>query len=90
MTSAEKLLIKVLKEYVEDICFHCVNEIECLDEKCDGYVEGVGDDQDLYPNLKWTCLDFNYGSCSILKNTPCDGCFDNDYSGFKWDGKEEL
>lgn len=72
----------------ELICDFCKYNHECQGEKCDKYTEGVGctDESDNYYDWKWTCMDFNFGTCGKLEDTPCNGCFDNNMSGFKWRG----
>jgi hypothetical protein len=76
----------VLKRDSDDICAYCKNRIECKKEQCEKYSSGVGDVDGNYPDWKWTCMDFDYGTCSLLADTPCNGCFDDDCSGFEWRG----
>ncbi len=78
-------LTKVIKKYCDDICDYCKNHIPCEGKKCSEYIEGIGDADGKYPDFKWTCEDFDYGTCFKLENTPCNGCYD-DYNGFKWKG----
>ena len=78
----------VLKRDSDDICAYCKNRIECKNEQCEKYSSGVGDVDGNYPDWKWTCMDFDYGTCSLLEDTPCNGCFDDDYKGFEWRGQE--
>ena len=79
--------IKMLKRY-DDICAVCKNHIECKGEDCECFEQGKGGtiDGKEYPDIKWTCKDFNHGTCEKMENTPCQGCFDNDFSGFDWVG----
>jgi len=90
MTREQKaiaVMTEVLKKYADDICEeYCKNHIPCLGEKCEHYVSGVGDSEGKYPDLKWECQDFDYGTCAKLHDTPCNGCFDNGYKGFIWKG----
>ena len=79
----------VLKRDSDDICAYCKNRIECKNEQCEKYSSGVGDVDGNYPDWKWTCMDFDYGTCSLLADTPCNGCFDDDCKGFEWRGKKE-
>ena len=80
----------VLKRDSDDICAYCKNRIECKNEQCEKYSSGVGDVDGNYPDWKWTCMDFDYGTCSLLADTPCNGCFDDDYKGFEWRGPQEA
>ena len=78
----------VLKRDSDDICAYCKNRIECKNEQCKKYSSGVGDVDGNYPDWKWTCMDFDYGTCFLLADTPCNGCFENDCSGFEWRGPQ--
>ena len=72
----------------ENICHYCKNNIECKGKKCEKYCEGKGaKDQSgkELPDWEWTCEDFNFGTCPLLENTPCNGCAANN-SGFEWRG----
>ena len=79
----------VLKRDSDDICAYCKNRIECKNEQCEKYSSGVGDVDGNYPDWKWTCMDFDYGTCSLLEDTPCNGCFDDDCKGFEWRGQQD-
>ena len=72
----------------EKICRYCKNNIECKGKKCDKYIEGKGcwDDKRCYHDWIWSCEDFNFGTCDMLENTPCNGCFENNNRGFEWRG----
>ena len=80
----------VLKRDSDDICAYCKNRIECKGEKCERFEQGKGGtiDGKEYPDRKWTCMNFDYGTCFLLADTPCNGCFENDCSGFEWRGQE--
>ena len=80
----------VLKRDSDDICAYCKNRIECKSQQCEKYSSGVGDVDGNYPDWKWTCMDFDYGTCFLLEDTPCNGCFDDDYKGFEWRGPQEA
>ena len=68
----------------DDICKFCENKIECKKKECEKYCEGIGDADGKFPDWKWTCEDFDFGTCPMMIDTPCYECFDNNYSGFKW------
>ena len=70
----------------EDICSYCKNNIECKGEKCEKYCKGVGDADGKFPDLKWSCMDFDFGTCPLLENTPCNDCFKNNDKDFEWRG----
>lgn len=73
----------------KNICHFCKNNIECKNKDCEEYIEGQGGyDQDgqHFPDWKWTCKDFDFGTCPLLENTPCNGCFENNNKGFEWRG----
>ena len=82
--------IGLLKRSDDDICAVCKNRIECKGEDCEHYEKGNGMSFNgkEYPEMKWTCEDFNYGTCKKMENTPCQGCFDSNFSGFDWVGLE--
>ena len=83
---------KLEEDFVElvmkssDICSYCKNNIECKGKDCPKYVEGKGcwDDKRCYHDWVWSCKDFNFGTCDMMENTPCNGCFENDNKGFEW------
>lgn len=70
----------------DEICLYCKHYHHCDEKKCDGYIEGVGmtDEKGNYYDLKWSCMDFNLGTCSKLENTPCNGCDLKNH--FEWRG----
>jgi hypothetical protein len=84
--AAVEMLIKFIKQS-DDICDCCKNHIECAGEQCEEFEKGVGgtgNDGTEFPDWHWQCTDFDYGTCAMLANTPCNGCFENDCSGFEW------
>ena len=88
--AAVEMLIKFIKQS-DDICDYCKNHIECAGEQCEKFEKGVGstgNDGTEFPDWHWQCTDFDYGTCAMLENTPCNGCFENDCSGFEWRGTE--
>ena len=70
------------------ICTYCKHNIECKDKECEKYVEGRGcwDDKRCHHDWAWSCKDFHFGTCDMLENTPCNGCFENNNKGFEWRG----
>lgn len=88
--AAVENMTAVLKRDSDDICAYCKNRIECEGQQCEKYSSGVGDVDGNYPDWQWTCMDFDYGTCSLLEDTPCNGCFDDDYKGFEWRGPHEA
>jgi hypothetical protein len=72
----------------EDTCQYCKYDKPCIGDICKCFIEGVGmtDNEGKYYNTKWTCMDFNYGECPMLENTPCNGCAQNDFKNFEWRG----
>ena len=87
--AAVEMLIKFIKQS-DDACDYCKNLIECKGEGCECFEQGKGGTSDgkEYPDFKWTCEDFDHGTCRMMKNTPCNGCFENDCSGFEWRGPQ--
>ena len=74
----------------EDICNYCKHNIECKGKDCEKYVEGVGcwDDKRCLHDWAWSCKDFEFGTCDMLENTPCNGCVKNNNKGFEWRGND--
>lgn len=84
--AAVEVLIKLIKQS-DDMCAYCKNHIECKGEQCEKFEKGVGgtgNDGTAFPDWHWQCTLFNYGTCGMMENTPCNGCFENDYKGFEW------
>lgn len=94
-TELEIKLIGALKaawNELAETCEHCVynKEVQCLEKQCPDYTEGVGvvdanDPSKVYPDFPWSCLDFDYGDCPHMDNTPCHGCIDNNTCNFRLD-----
>lgn len=75
----------------ENICHYCKNNIECKGKDCEKYIEGqgaYGQNGEHFPDWKWTCEDFDFGTCPLLEDTPCNECFDNNCKGFEWRGND--
>ena len=85
-----KQVIKELAADSEHMCDYCKYNIPCLGEKCEFYESGVGmyDESGKYFDWKWSCMDFDFGTCEKLKDMPCSSCFTiNGESKFEWNGK---
>lgn len=82
----KQFIVDLIKCHCDDICDYCKHYIKCEGEDCVYFISGTGDAEGKYPDFKWTCEDFNYGTCQMLESTPCNGCFDNKYKGFDWKG----
>lgn len=70
-----------------DPCNLCKHHHICEYMDCDKYIEGIGmtDEDGKYYDWKWSCLDFDYGTCDKLENTPCNGC--DLINHFEWKGR---
>ena len=95
----EKLLLQYIRlkadfielvKKTEYICDYCKNHIKCEGKKCPKYIEGKGcrDDKRCYHDWVWSCMDFRFGTCDMLENTPCNGCIQNNNKGFEWRGSD--
>ena len=87
--------IEDIKEAINDIdlCVYCKNNLVCKGKNCSKRIEGQSatDKNGKELNLKWSCEDFDWGECPRLQNTPCNGCIQNGFCGFKWRGlREEI
>jgi hypothetical protein len=80
-----KFLINRLSKVDCDLCSLCKNIIACEEKKCEKYISGIGDAEGKYPEWKWSCMDFDFGECPLMENTPCNGCIQNDSGGFEFD-----
>ena len=72
-----------------DVCIFCKHNKSCKGKDCECFDEGDG--EIIAPDgvkiaSHWTCWEFDYGECDLLRNTPCHGC---DFkSGFEWNGRK--
>ena len=79
-----KIERNMLAQKSDDPCSLCANHVKCDGKSCECYECGVGDADGKYPNFRWSCEDFNFGTCRKLENTPCNGCIENNHAGFVW------
>ena len=70
----------------DEICSYCKHNYHCGDTECDEYIEGVGmtDEKGTYYDWKWSCRDFDWGTCAKLEDTPCNQC--DLINHFEWRG----
>ena len=82
--------IKFALTHPDDGCKLCRHYYKCEGEACPHYQAGIGAVDEAsgkeHPDFKWTCEDFDFGTCDALKDTPCNGCNLNTYSNFDWKG----
>lgn len=80
--------VLVLHDGYLDACKYCSNNHICEGTECEHYIKGVGmtDKNGNYYDQKWSCMDFVWGECAKLEDTPCNGCIENKHSGFEWGG----
>lgn len=58
-----------------DSCKLCANYKPCPERECPQFVEGnEGEINGHKLEFKWTCMDFDFGDCPALENTPCHDC----------------
>lgn len=91
LTKRLNAAIEDIRKAVDDeiLCGFCKHDVFCQGEKCDKYIEGRGmtfEKTGQYIDKEWSCMDFEYGTCPKLEDTPCNRCFDNNMSGFEWRG----
>lgn len=71
-------------------CKLCIHNHVCQEENCPKFEKGVGavgEDGTEHPDFKWTCMDFDWGTCPMLENTPCKDCdFQNHW---EWRGPQK-
>ena len=84
-----KSLLRDFKEFIlnpDDVCEYCKHNQTCRGKDCECYVEGIGaQDKNGYTHdWQWSCMDFNFGTCPMLEDTPCNGCVKNNMCGFEY------
>lgn len=77
------LLSEVLKSNNAHACDYCKNHICCDGMSCDCYEEITGVFEGETKIRKFDCMDLNFGTCRKLEKTPCNGCIENNFSGFE-------
>lgn len=84
--AAERDLHSIIRQ-ADDGCNLCRHYQPCMGKDCPKYISGKGatDEGGMeYPNFPWTCEEFDFGTCPLLENTPCNGCdFENHW---EWRG----
>lgn len=72
----------------DDMCSYCMYNIPCDGKDCEYYEEGIGlrDADDKYYDWKWSCMDFDFGTCKKLAGTPCCECTSGE-NQFRWNGR---
>lgn len=89
-----KYLFEYWKNNFDSLCEYCDNKIECS-EDCPKY-ENYGNvayelndttKKEYILNFDATCMDEEFGTCSMMRDTVCNGCFENENVGFSWNGK---
>ena len=75
----------------DDGCILCAHFHKCQEEKCPEFQTHIGaidEDGNEYPDLKFTCMDMDWGTCPMVENTPCKDCdFQNHW---EWRGIQEV
>lgn len=84
-------LLEDFKEFIlnkDDVCKYCKHNQPCRGKQCEFYIEGKGawDHKGCKHDWEWNCIDFSFGECPMLENTPCNGCIQNKRRGFEWRG----
>lgn len=63
-------------------CEYCKHHQPCDGKNCKDYIEGktARDYKGCQHDWEWSCMDFRYGECPKLENTPCNMCnFENNW-----------
>ena len=84
-------LLQDFKEFIlhpDDACKYCKHNRPCRGKKCEYYIEGkdVWDHKGCKYDWEWSCMDFSFGDCPKLENTPCNECIKRNRRGFEWRG----
>lgn len=70
--------IKNLLDKTGEICEYCSHYIPCAGEACDCFEAGVGatsvETGEHFPDMKWTCMDWELGACQKYEGTICGEC----------------
>lgn len=84
MPDYKALYIEALKKWDDNICEKCQNNPGVCPENCPHSFEGVYEIpcEGEFLKMNITCEDLAWGDCARLRNTPCHGCLDNNFSGF--------
>ena len=88
-------LLNDFKEFMlntDDACKYCKHNQPCHGKECGLYIEGreAWDHNGCKHDWAWSCMDFNFGECPMLENTPCNGCIKNNMKNFEWRGGNKL
>lgn len=71
------------------ICKLCKHHYENCNDSCPSFIQGdtmTNPETNESFNIKWTCQDFDFGTCDVLEHTPCNGC----YKGSNWEWRGVL
>lgn len=70
-------------------CDFCKFQVTDCSKNCKNYQEGVGvvDENGNFFEWKWTCFDWEFGTCDRLENTPCHNCWAKNYNFVNWEYK---
>ena len=88
-----EMMRKLINELIvnsDEMCEYCKHNIPCLGKECDCYESGKGltDAIGKYFDWEWSCMDFSFGDCRKLENTPCHECeMISGDNHFEWNGK---
>ena len=87
--------LKANIRYIDDGCKLCAHYVECREEDCPHYISGAGGEMTdkngtvaELPDMRWSCMDFDFGSCDLRKDTPCATC--DFVNNWEWRGVREV
>ena len=91
LTKKFEALLRDFKEFIlntDNPCKYCKHNQPCLRKECGSYIKGkeAWDHKGCKSDWEWDCMDFTFGECPKLENTPCNGCIKNNRQGFEWKG----